>query len=80
MLEEACRPIMDRSQPHRSDIMIVDDNPANLTKAVGRHAAMLLHQGYEVRSFPLEAGAGGGREGSTRLDSAGYHHARDERL
>src|SRR5580704_4858641 len=32
-----------------SDIMVVDDNPANL-KLLGD---MLLQQGYEVRVFPL---------------------------
>ena len=36
----------------RGDIMIVDDNPANLKLLED----MLLQQGYEVHSFPARVG------------------------
>ncbi len=40
---------MEENSSVPSDIMIVDDNPANLKLL----EEMLVRQGYEVRSFPL---------------------------
>ena len=76
LLEEAVPPITERPLA-RSDIMIVDDNPANLKLLED----MLRQQGHEVRSFPrgrlaLAAAA----QESAGFDSAGYQHAGDERL
>ncbi len=41
-------PLTEQSSPHLGNIMIVDDNPANLKLLED----MLRQQGYEVRSFP----------------------------
>ena len=41
-------PVTEQSSPHQGNIMIVDDNPANLKLLED----MLRQQGYEVRSFP----------------------------
>jgi CheY-like chemotaxis protein len=41
-------PIMEQSLPYRGNVMIVDDNPANLRLL----EEMLRQDGYEVRSFP----------------------------
>jgi two-component system, sensor histidine kinase and response regulator len=41
-------PVTDQSPPNRGDIMVVDDNPANLRLLED----MLRRQGHEVHSFP----------------------------
>ena len=61
-----------RAQP--GNIMIVDDNPANLKLLED----MLKQDGYDVRSFPRgPVSARSGSRGSSRLDAAGYQHARN---
>ena len=61
----------------QSDIMIVDDNPANLKLLED----MLVQQGYEVRFVSTgQAGARGRDEESAGFDSAGHQHAGNERL
>jgi two-component system, sensor histidine kinase and response regulator len=42
------QPVTEQSPPHRGNVMIVDDNPANLKLLED----MLLLQGHEVHSFP----------------------------
>ena len=60
-----------------SDIMIVDDNPANLKLLED----MLTQQGHEVRSFPLgRLALAAAMRDSAGFDSAGHQHAGDERL
>ena len=49
LLGGSMAPLAERSLSDHGDIMIVDDNPANLRLLED----MLLQQGHEVRSFPL---------------------------
>ena len=61
----------------QSDIMIVDDNPANLRLLED----MLLQRGHEVRSFPLgRLALAAALKNPPDLISARYQYAGDERL